>query len=243
MMFKYFQNCKDISSLKKEYIKLMKKYHPDLSSDEDEIEFRNNICAEINAEYDIAVRILPATKDPKDILINKEIIDGNESFKETYKNIVFDIEKPNIDYKYYYYIDGVNWSEEEMLKEVSAMVKLFWEVCRTKQIAGDEFTKLYELCQYNVEKMKRTIMFLSTGAIPDKDIHTNLQSNNAIPFLNDNIIVDNLPDYDSFLILSRENTKKETYAAWIEFCQKQRDDFLNRYYEYVVPKITDGKTK
>ena len=110
-----------------------------------------------------------------------------------------------------------------------------------KGITGEEFAKLYELCGEDAEKMKRTIMFLSTGAISEKDIHTNLQSTNPIPFFNDDIVVDNLPDYSSFLILSKVTTKKKTFEAWREFCQKQRDDFMNRFSDSFISKLPSGR--
>ena len=86
-------------------------------------------------------------------------------------------------------------------------------------------------------------MFLSTGAISERDIHTNLTSNSSIPFFNDNIIVENLPDYNSFLLLSSEYTKKDTIEAWIEFCKRQRDNFSERFYDIVIQKISSGKQK
>ena len=82
-------------------------------------------------------------------------------------------------------------------------------------------------------------MFLLTGAISEKDIHTNLTSDNAIPFFDKNISVENLPDYNSFLLLSKENTKKETIDAWIEFCKKQRDNFNENFYRSVIKKISE----
>lgn len=243
-MFKYFNNCKDITSLKKEYIRLMKKYHPDLSTDENEIKYRTKICAEINSEYDTFVKIMPLARyasteseNTKNNTIYNEIINNSIAAKKAVDDIIINIQKPNIDYKFYYVTEGVIWQEENILAEINATISIFWENCYNKQIVGDEFAKLYELCQENAEKMKRTIMFLSTGAISDKDIHANLQSEKSIPFLNDAITVDNLPDYSSFLLLSRDNTKKEIHSAWIEFCQKQRDDFLERYSEFVVEKI------
>ncbi len=86
-------------------------------------------------------------------------------------------------------------------------------------------------------------MFLSTGAIAEKDIHTNLTSKNPIPFFDDNIIVENLPDYNSLLLLSKDAIKQDTYEAWIEFCQRQREIFYEKFYENVIQKISSGKQK
>ena len=64
-----------------------------------------------------------------------------------------------------------------------------------------------------------------------------------IPFFNDDIFVEDLPDYNSFLLLSKENTRPETFLAWINFYQQQRDDFLNRYNDIVVKKIPQSRAK
>lgn len=261
MNLKYFKDCKDMNSLRKEYLKLMKKYHPDLSTDKDEIEFKSRICAEINSEYDNLVNIMPKLesmdnkKDSNVLSIlgdvdysrgayvdwHKELVNDSLAAEQAYNNIMIKLQKPNIQYKYYDIIEGARWDEDQILKEIDATISLFVVNCCMKKIIGDEFAILYELCEGNAEKMKRTIMFLSTGAISEKDIHTNLQSDKPIPFFNDNIIVDNLPDYSSFLILSRETTKDKTYDAWREFCQKQRDDFINRFSESFISKLSDGR--
>lgn len=245
-MFKYFNNCRNITALRQEYIRLMKMYHPDLSTDKNEIKYRTEICAEINSEYDTVVKIMPFVKvastenrSTRNNTIYDKVINYSVAAEKAVEEITINIKKPNIDYKFYYVTEGVMWQEKEILAEIDATIDLFWENCYIKQIVGDEFAKLYELCQRNAEKMKRTIMFLSTGAISETDIHDNLQSDKAIPFFNDTIAVDNLPDYNSFFLLSRENTKDETCSAWIEFCQKQRDDFLERYNELVVKKISN----
>lgn len=265
MDFRYFKDCKNMNSLRKEYLRLMKKYHPDLASSHDEIEFKTRICTEINSEYDILVRIIQKSeimhnKKESNIENNilslsgdvdysrrdyvdwhKELVNNSIAAEEAYNNIIVNLQKPNIQYKYYNVNEGVRWDEELILNEIDATISLFIVNCCMKKIIGDEFAKLYELCEKNAEKMKRTIMFLSTGAISENDIHINLQSDKSIPFFNDSIIVDNLPDYSSFLILSRETTKGETYDAWREFCQKQRDDFINRFSESFISKISDGR--
>ena len=246
-MQKYFKDD-DLSNLKKAYFKLMKKYHPDLVQDEREKMRRNDICAEINAEYDMLVKQLSYSMVfkktfEKENSYNKynEIINGSILAKKACEDIIVKLQKPDIEYRYYHFIEGVDWSEDEVLKEIDATVLLFWRTCYDKRIIGDEFAKLYELCSFNAEKMKRTIMFLSTGAISENSIHNNLQSSNAIPFFNDNIVVNNLPDYDSFLLLNKNNTKRETFEAWISFCQKQRDDFLTRYNDMIVKRISSSK--
>ena len=54
MTIRYFQNIKNRDELRKAYLSLMKKYHPDCGGD-------TEISKQINAEYDHLSRILPAS--------------------------------------------------------------------------------------------------------------------------------------------------------------------------------------
>lgn len=242
-MSKYFDECKDFNELRKKYLSLSLEYHPDLTNDEEEKTRRHDIFCEINNEYSMLSKILPKVSKSANFEegIYSHIVNGSMRASEACAKIDSDIYKPNIDFKYYNSLEGVRWWEEEILKEIDATVKSFWDVCYCKKIIGDEFAKLFELCGYNAEKIKRVVMFLSTGIIAEKDMHTNLTSDNAISFLSDEVSMEGLPDYDSFLLLSKDNTKQETFLAWVEFCQKQRDCFYDKYYEIVVPKVTTGK--
>lgn len=244
-MPKYFRNYQDLDSLKKEYHALIRKYHPDLAKDKFEFEQLNEKCAEINAEYEQILKIFPKCREVEENTnrgIYGYIINGSEKARSACNIIKEKIYQLTIDYNFYNKINA-KWWEDYILSEINSNIKTFWDVCIVKKIIGDEFAKLFELCNFNVEKMRRTIMFLSTGAISDKDIHTNLTSEYSIPFFDDNITVENLPTYSSFLVLNRADTKKDTIEAWIEFCQKQRDNFLERFSETVIPKISSGKQK
>jgi len=242
-MSKYFNNCKNLDELRREYLKLIKQHHPDLTKDESELEERNKICAEINGEYELMARMFPAasTKNPESDSLYEKLINGSDDARQAVHEILDRISKLALDYNFYHVHENAPWWEEQTLAEINNTISLFWQICLLKNITGNEFARLFELCDSNVEKMRRVIMLLSTGAISEKDIHTNLTSSNSIPFFNDNITIENLPNYNSFLLLSKETTKQETYEAWIEFCQNQRDNFYERYYDTVVPKIPSGK--
>lgn len=243
---KYFSNCQNISDLRKEYLKLIKKYHPDLAKDQPEIERLNKICSEINNEYELLCSRLPKNKVTQGSVyhrVHDYVIDGNEEAKSACDEIADRISKLPIDYNFYHVHDGAQWWEDQVANEMDTTVEIFWSNCFAKKITGSEFARLFELCDSNVEKMRRAIMFLSTGAISERDIHTNLTSNSAIPFFDDSITVESLPGYNSFLLLSKETTKRETMDAWIEFCQRQRDSFSEKFYDIVVPKISSGKQK
>lgn len=244
-MIKYFKYCQNLEDLRNEYHTLIKKYHPDLAKDEFEFKQLNEKCAEINEEYEQVLKRFPKTREA-DRHTNhgtyEYIINGSEEARSAYSIIMDQISKLTIDYNFYHKIDA-KWWEDYILNEINSNIRIFWDVCLTKKIIGDEFAKLFELCNFNVEKMRRTIMFLNTGAISDKDIHTNLTSDCAIPFFDDNIIVEKIPTYSSFLLLSRADTKEDTIEAWIEFCQRQRDNFLEKFADIVIPKISSGKQK
>ena len=245
-MVRYFSNCKNLNELRKMYLTLIKKYHPDLAKDKEQFEQYNRICTEINNEYELMIKRFPKINNTNKNIHNniyEYIINGDENAKTAYDEIINKISNLTIDYKFYNVLDGTRWWEEEFLSEIEHSIEAFWNVCFSKKIIGDEFAKLFELCDYNVEKMRRSMMFLSTGAISEKDIHTNLTANNSIPFFDDSITVKNLPNYNSLLILSKENTKNETKEAWIEFCQKQRDNFYEKFNDLIIQKISSGKQK
>lgn len=245
-MSKYFKNYQSQEDLRKDYLKLIKKYHPDLAKDDLEREKCNEICKEINKEYELLCKSLPkSNKTQKSSYsgIRDYIANGNEEAQNACDEISDIISELPIDCNFYHTLDNAPWWEEQVSMEIDSTIDIFWNICLSKKIIGSEFVRLFELCDLNVEKMRRTVMFLSTGAISEKDIHTNLTSDNAIPFFDNNIAAEKLPDYNTFLLLGSEATKRETLEAWIEFCQKQRDNFNEKFYEIVVPKISSGTKK
>lgn len=244
-MSKYFNNCKDRNDLTKEYHKLIKKYHPDLAKDRSEFEQFHNICVEINSEYELALKRFPKNQREKgntDYSIFQYIINGNEKAKSACDKIADKISTLNIDCDFYHPVYA-KWWEDYIFTEINSTIEIFWRVCCAKKIIGNEFAKLFELCDFNVEKMRRTVMFLSTGAISEQDIHTNLTLSNPIPFFDDSIIVENLPGYNTFLLLNKEDTKKDTIEAWIEFCQRQRDAFVEKFNDVAIQKLSSGRQK
>lgn len=242
-MLKYFSNYQNSKDLRKEYLKLIKMYHPDLAKDEDEAKRFHEMCTEINNEYEFICKMLPQTKVTKDDVYYDAygyIINGNEEAGKACNEIADKLSKMVIDFNYYRVVEA-NWWEDLISNEINSAIEQFWSICYAKKIIGSEFAKLFELCGFDVEKMRRTIMFLSTGAISEKDIHTNLTSSNPIPFFEDNITLENLPNCNSFLLLSRDITKEETVDIWILFCQMQRDNFFERFYGTVIPSLPCGK--
>lgn len=243
---KYFNNYQSKKELRKEYLTLMKKHHPDYAKDKGDFVERCKICTEINNEYELVSKMFSKSEEQNDDVkksIYDYVVNGNEEARHACNEVAKNIASLAIDFNFYHVVEGARWWEDEILEEIDNSINLFWVTCSSKKIVGSEFAELFKLCDFNVEKMRRTIMFLSTGAIPEKDIHTNLTSSTPIPFFDNCISIDNLPDYNSFLLLSRENTTQETKDAWIDFCQKQRDFFTEKFYEMVVPKINTEKQR
>ena len=64
----------------------------------------------------------------------------------------------------------------------------------------------------------------------------NLNSDNPIPFFDDEIIEANLPGYDSSLVIINEVTNQDTIRAWLSFCMQQSESFDRRYHEVLTEK-------
>lgn len=237
-MANYFTDCKNLEELRKEYLRLIKKYHPDLLTNQDEFEKNNQLCSEINNEYDSIMKtFFKGNTLPKDYSKYNDVVDENKEAKSILDEIVNKLNSLNLDYNFYNSNVGVRWWEEEIEIEKNNAIKLFIHQCYAKNIIGEKFIKLYKLCGCNAEKMRRVVLFLSTGALSDKDIHDNLEMDKPVEFFSDYLFVENLPDYDSFLVLSNENTKKETINAWIRLCQIQRDNFNDKFLDTNVKKL------
>ena len=84
---------------------------------------------------------------------------------------------------------------------------------------------------------------LKKMSMVEKDIESKRLMDNPIPFFDDNIPLENLPSYDSFFILNKHITLLKTREAWIEFCQKQRDNFHEKFYDIIYQKISNETHK
>lgn len=139
----YFKDCKNMNSLRKEYLKLIKKHHPDLASNDDDFELRTRICKEINLEYDMLAKFMPKVEsmDNKNesnipslsgnvdysrrsyIDWHKAVVNNSAAAEQAYNNIIINLQKPNIGYKYYSrWNEGPSWKEELVLKEMDATI-------------------------------------------------------------------------------------------------------------------------
>lgn len=81
---KYFKNVKSIQELKKQYRDLIKKYHPDLNSND-----TTKIMQEINAEYDLLFKqVKNLFKDAKGNIYEKENTESINEFKDIINKII-----------------------------------------------------------------------------------------------------------------------------------------------------------
>ena len=70
-------------------------YHPDLAPNENEFEFRNNICAQINSEYDTLIKTTPTLNCMIDANTNNEntiynqIVNRSEAAKKLVEDVVW----------------------------------------------------------------------------------------------------------------------------------------------------------
>lgn len=78
---KYFKDCKTLEDLKKEYKKLMIKYHPDLNKDAN----ATNITQEINNEYD---QVFPILKNRHNKQAQENNTQQTTETPEHFKNII-----------------------------------------------------------------------------------------------------------------------------------------------------------
>ena len=70
-------------------------YHHDLAPNENEFEFRNNICAQINSEYDTLIKTMPTLNGMIDANTNNEntiynqIVNRSEAAKKVVEDVVW----------------------------------------------------------------------------------------------------------------------------------------------------------
>lgn len=96
--------------------------------------------------------------------------------------------------------------------------------CSDLNIKG---SKLYMLnsdcCKKDPAKFKSTINMLRNGVFSIEEIHENLDLPYAIPFLDDNIIIDGVPPYGADF--------GPGYPQWEEYCAQTRESFDKRMDE------------
>ncbi len=75
----------------------------------------------------------------------------------------------------------------------------------------------------NYDKFSRTIFLMRMGVFTEEEVNTNLDMICAIPFINDDIIIEGVPAYGEDFGLGHEK--------WEEYCLKQKESFNERLSE------------
>ena len=134
--------------------------------------------------------------------------------------------------------DGfIIFSNEHLITEIFHYC--FIELC----LDIDDVEKIYELCDYNAEKFKRVILFLRDGNLESFDFRINLYSDDTIPFFDDDIIEDEIPNYDSSMVIISEVSTSNSIRAWHRFCDRQSESFDKKHYAKLkeIPKVAVKK--
>lgn len=251
---KFFDGITNKEDLKKAYRALMKDNHPD-TKPEDERDAYSKICQDITDQYTSLYIILPSADD---LGLDKKVKYGWGEAYRVFRDIRQGLDKLPIYRKYYKknfyesYPDddpgvvqkGVSEYEDGILDANEWYISKLETICFNKlHLSLDEVNTLYELCGRNAEKFKRVIAFFSTLAIASYDIHANLAGDNPVPFFDDEIPLEGIPDYSSSLVfnsIDNPNLWKKymddyTWRSFATFCGLQRDSFERRH----ISKLTE----
>ena len=106
----------------------------------------------------------------------------------------------------------------QMLKDTDGFMNLLF--FDTNDIRGSKIYMLYnDCCGNNYDKFKRTIDMLRCGTFTQEQIHSNLELVNAIPFIDDSVVVDGVPAYG-------EDEFDPTNLEWDLYAEKNKEVFL-----------------
>ena len=107
-------------------------------------------------------------------------------------------------------------------------------LCDSFDIRGTHLYVLFNNCCNNdTNKFKRTLTMFKSGVFTQSEIDDNLELDNPIPFIDDNLGIDNLPSYyEPFT---------DKHPKWKEFCLKNRKVFLEKLSE--AKKVAAQDTK
>ena len=113
-------------------------------------------------------------------------------------------------------------SSDEMIYRLLTLNKL--------NIKGEQIYKLFnDCCDRNDQKYIRTIDMIEFNVFTKEEIFANLNLVRSIPFIDDNIQIKNLTEYDKQFGSNNE--------YWDIYCKKQKESFINR----ITPIIENNK--
>ncbi len=107
----------------------------------------------------------------------------------------------------------------EMLNDTEGFFNILY--CDTLGIRGSKLYMLHnDCCGRNNDKFKRTLSMFRNGVFSEEDIQSNLNLVRAIPFIDDSIEIENVPNYDEEFGPTDEN--------WDEYCEKNKTAFAEK---------------
>ena len=113
----------------------------------------------------------------------------------------------------------------QMLEDPSLTLDLL--LCDSYGIRGSQLYMLHnDCCGRNNDKFRRTLKMIRCGIFSREQIKENLNLPRAIPFIDDNIVIEGVPPYGEEFKISD--------PKWQEFCDKQKAAFteeLNKRLE------------
>ena len=99
-------------------------------------------------------------------------------------------------------------------------------LCDSHDIRGSKLYMLHnDCCQGNNYKFNRTLMMIRCGVFTEEEMHKNLELRKAIPFIDDNIVIEGVPTY--------EEDFGPNHEKWDEFCQKNKEVFIQKLDEAI----------
>ena len=135
-------------------------------------------------------------------------------------------EKLTIDMTVYdmiYTMSEGNPGAMEVLMEMMSDTRLFMDIllCDSLNIRGSKLYMLYnDCCGKNKDKFARTLKMLRSGIFSSEQIQSNFELVYALPFIDDNIVVDGVPVFgDEF---------GPGHEKWEEYCARNKESFKKR---------------
>ncbi len=99
-------------------------------------------------------------------------------------------------------------------------------LCDLLEIRGTELYMLYnDCCDQNNGKFHRTLMMIKEGIFTFDEVKQNLSLTRAIPFIDDNIVIKDVPAYG--------HSFNSSHYKWNEYCAKNRASFIRNLIEAI----------
>ena len=107
-------------------------------------------------------------------------------------------------------------------------------LCDSLDIRGSKLYMLYnDCCEKNNDKFNRTLTMLRCGVYSQEQIQANLDLVRAIPFIDDSIVIEDVPPYG--------NDFGPSNKKWAEFCAENKEAFISKLSEALEHQAGQAK--